>query len=138
MIMSSWRPRSDNEYALFFEDDIQVSPLYFQYTVWCINNVLQQGGEDIIGCSLYTPRLDEISPTDDPQHPPLWDAQSVVGMNNPVFLFQLPCSWGAVYKAKNWLEFVEYYQQRIRSGESIASGIPQELRSNTWGHSWKK
>jgi hypothetical protein len=138
MIMTSWKPRSDDEYALFFEDDIQVSPLYFQYTHWCIHQVLRQGREDIIGCSLYTPRLDEISPTNDPQHPPLWDAQRVVGVNESVFLFQLPCSWGAVYKSKNWMVFMAYYDKRKDSGQSVADGVPEMLRSNSWAHSWKK
>ncbi|KAJ3404667.1 hypothetical protein HDV05_007044, partial [Chytridiales sp. JEL 0842] len=81
MMTAAWIPKSDDELAIFLEDDIELSPLYFDYIKWCIKVFFTPGQKSIdaiVGCSLYTPRLNEISPTSDPQNPPQWLPSNVL------------------------------------------------------------
>ncbi|EPZ35541.1 GDP-fucose protein O-fucosyltransferase domain-containing protein [Rozella allomycis CSF55] len=96
MIMSAWSPASDDEYAIFLEDDIEV------YVFRENADVLSK----MMGISLYTPRWNEIV------HPPLKWIPSDIVQNSTLFMFQIPCSWGAVYFPKVWREFKEYYDWR--------------------------
>jgi hypothetical protein len=127
----------ESDYIMFLEDDISLSPLYFEYSMWCIRVFLQSPPENmaqaLIGCSLYTPRLDEISATDDPQNPPRWTPNASIPPGNKIFYFQLPCSWGTVYRADVWKEFVNF--TRTMNETSIL--VPHS-RSNQWHLSWKK
>jgi hypothetical protein len=123
----------DSKYAIFLEDDVQVSEMFYIYAKQCIN-LLQGNLQNLIGCSLYTPRLDEISHTNDPQHPPLWNFTEKT-LENWVY-YQLPCSWGAVYKDYEWKKFVKYLDYRIHSRKSLPE-IPNS-RSNQWESSWKR
>ncbi|KAJ3293039.1 hypothetical protein HDU79_000755 [Rhizoclosmatium sp. JEL0117] len=137
MMTTAWSTPSPSSFAIFLEDDISLSPLYFTFAEWCASSLLlheNTPSKSIIGCSLYTPRLNEISPTHDPQHPPSW-SPSTLNITTPLFHFQLPCSWGAVYTGKHWTEFTEYIQWR-RTQPSFPA-VP-ESRSNTWNNSWKR
>lgn len=138
-MLTSWHPTHDSEYALFLEDDIEVSALFFEYILWCIRTFFTHPDPHLMGCSLYTPRLDEISPTSDPQHPPRWTPTETLGEDVPVFLFQLPCSWGAVYRGGHWKRFVKYYGMRLE-GEETERAFPPipNARSNMWKKSWKR
>lgn len=55
--------------------------------------------------------------------------------NAPFFFFQLPCSWGALYKASAWKIFLEYYA--LRKMTSVNPDIPGS-KSNLWLKSWKR
>ncbi|KAJ3212177.1 hypothetical protein HDU83_001188 [Entophlyctis luteolus] len=145
MMIHSWMPKTDSSLAIFLEDDVQVSPLYFQYAKWCSKWFIFQASDrtktqpQVAGCSLYTPRLDEISPTPDPQNPPMW-LPPKLEQGAGVFLFQLPCSWGAVYLGKYWRNFTQYALWRISSNSTADSfpPVPGGARSNTWTNSWKR
>ncbi|KAJ3143147.1 hypothetical protein HK100_008266 [Physocladia obscura] len=130
-------------YSIFLEDDVEVSPLFFTYAIWCAKNFLladsSHTSAHIMGCSLYTPRLDEISPTLNPQNPPQWFPENILPPNTPLFMFQLPCSWGAIYSDQEWTRFVKFAEKRISSTtDGIFPLILNEARSNLWTHSWKK
>lgn len=127
---------------MFFEDDIEVAPDYFKYVLLCLRKyVFGSNGrrihtylhDHLIGVSLNTPRFHEtgLNPQD-------WTPQSVVGAT-PQFLFQLPCSWGALYFPWAWNEFLQYYTWR---DETIARANVSETipfsSVNTWVRSWKR
>ncbi|KAI9356986.1 hypothetical protein DFJ73DRAFT_821711, partial [Zopfochytrium polystomum] len=107
MMAQAWNPASDTDVALFLEDDVEVSPLFFKYAYWCARTFLLPTPllPGIIGCSLYTPRVDEINECPDPSSPPLWRPSTVVGPSRRLFLFQLPCSWGGLYAGGPWRRF---------------------------------
>ena len=138
MMLNAWSDDDRATHTLFFEDDISVSPLFFSYAFQCAQLFLTKDAENaqILGCSLYTPRLDEISPTADPQHPPLWNPSLLVGPSTRWVLYQLPCSWGAVYERGKWMEFTRYFEYRLLHLESVPS-VPLS-RSNNWNQSWKR
>lgn len=122
--MNSWTPIGSNQAAFFFEDDIEVSPLFFK---WALDNMSIKN-DQIIGISLYTPKIDEINPNAGE-----WNPHKFI-QNSDRFLFQLPCSWGALYYSSFWISFKEYYEQR----HSLNLMIVPDARSNQWKRSWKK
>ncbi|KXS13682.1 hypothetical protein M427DRAFT_146489 [Gonapodya prolifera JEL478] len=159
-VLGAWTPTTSDtrKFALFLEDDVEVSPLYFQYIVWCISTFfssqLQQVNEFLMGCSLYTPRVDELNTTTDPQHPKPWtpptvlpqsDTSEVHGYDSATFYFQLPCSWGAVWQGSLWARFRQYASQRDRIADTLGLENVEkslrhmpDLRSRTWRNSWKR
>ncbi len=137
MMLNAWDDSGDATHSLFLEDDISVSPLYYLYSLKCINLFLSERRiSNVIGCSLYTPRLDEISWTDDPQHPPLWNPSDSVGEGDLWVYYQLPCSWGAIYEKNEWMKFIAFLRHRIKAQARIPE-IPNS-RSNQWEQSWKR
>ena len=62
----------------------------------------------VVGISLYTPRLDEISADESSRQRP-WPASLHVAA--PAFLMQLPSSWGALYFRAALRRFGAFYEQ---------------------------
>lgn len=89
----------------------------------------------LIGCSLYTPFVNEIGRARNAWSPPRWSSSRVIGYSSDLFYFQLPCSWGAIYHSTYWNRFLEYYQ--VRKDVEEPALIP-ESRTNTWFNSWKR
>ncbi|KAJ3236036.1 hypothetical protein HDU81_011233 [Chytriomyces hyalinus] len=137
MMLRAWAPTKPNSLALFLEDDVSLSPLYFTFTHWCTSHLLSKPSKypSVIGCSLYTPRLNEISSTTDPQHPPAWRPSQFLSHEQRLFLFQLPSSWGAVYTGEHWTGFIGYLEWRLRQDKFPE--VPGS-RSNVWRQSWKR
>ena len=137
-IMQSWNPVSDDEAAVFLEDDIEVSPYYFHYVLWCARHHHLVGHTDdrLVGYSLYTPRADETSLTENPEEVLPWRPSAVLGDETPLFLSQLPSSWGALYVGKHWKQFKRYYSARKEHLSSFPSFL--NLKTNTWEKSWKR
>lgn len=149
-IMESWYPVHDNEVAAFFEDDIEVSPAWFTwvrrgldaYSPLSAQHVVdggvhsRQGGAHhhprLLGLSLFRPIKDELSGRDVRQ--PTTDGSP--------FLLQQPCSWGAVFFARPWRKFREWYDDNRGVSASLVDPDHPDIRpsSNTWdsGSSWKK
>ncbi|KAJ1543113.1 hypothetical protein HK405_009486 [Cladochytrium tenue] len=154
MMLDAWRPVTDSELAIFLEDDVEVSPLFFRYASWCANSFLVPTGtphessppplsSGVIGCSLYTPRVDEISTANrDPALPPAWRPADTLAGKPGMFLFQLPCSWGAVYQGGAWRRFIDYFRRALQrddeDGEGSRGDVVPMSRSNSWRNSWKK
>lgn len=138
--MESWKPQNDDEFGLFLEDDIAVSRSFFEWCIFCIQFLAahrNRYGLDsgLIGCSLYTPFVNEIGRARNAWSPPRWSSSRVIGHSSNLFYFQLPCSWGALYHSAYWNRFLEYYQ--IRKDIEHPALIP-ESRTNTWHSSWKR
>lgn len=137
--MTGWVPSDEEEYAILLEDDVQVAPGFLEWALYCVSFMnmrrLVEGEEHgMMGCSFYTPRVDEIGPAPNAWSPPPWSASSVIGQSH-LFYFQLPCSWGAIYHAKHWTKFLRYFHARhvLESAPEIPAS-----RSNEWFSSWKR
>lgn len=127
-ITNSWIPKSvSSEYSIFLEDDVEVSPYYHTYAVYCVLNYLipTPSNRKIIGCSLYTPRINELY-SSNPENPDSFNSQDLVN-EDPLFLFQMPCSWGSVMTGDSWDRFLKYYQLRklIAEKESIEDELEE-------------
>ncbi len=109
--------------------------MFFEWSLFCLKHLQENSKRGLIGCSFYTPIVNEIGPAPNPWSPPKWNSSSVIGSTNQVFYFQLPCSWGAMYSSKYWAEFLEYYWCRKYLDE-----LPElpDTRSNEWFKSWKR
>lgn len=147
---------------LVLEDDVMVSPAYFQWT----RAVLQQYARhpscrdaDLVGFSLSPLKMQE-------GRKPFrrWDAQEALGVRNNnlhrhlAYLSNVPSSWGAAYFADQWRHFDAFVQERMRPPHYNVSEelllrrvdyseyrmsppvlhIPNDARSNVWPKSWKR
>jgi len=109
--------QAEGRNLLPFEDDIEVSPLYYW---WLVRMVRQYGpldtaeqvrAKNLAGISLYTPRLNEI------QYPQVkWVASKET--RSPAFLLQVPCSWGALFFSTYFEEFLSFFDARPMSKPS--------------------
>ena len=101
-VAGSWYPGDVNEYGALFEDDIEASPYWYiwaKYAVLKYMHGARRPPPSLVGISLYSPRLVEVV------YPrKRWnsnkDLQSM-GLYTP-YLYQLPCSWGAVFFPQHW------------------------------------
>jgi hypothetical protein len=147
-------------HVLPIEDDNEVSPLFY----WWLRRAADAYGpfdspegarrfRHLAGVSLYSPRHNEI------KYPMQWwwPRSSSAAGQSPAYLFQLPCSWGALFFRAHWRRFGQFYRVRTRapffnfSHEALQRGqheqrevlgdpalaIP-ESRASTWPRSWKR
>lgn len=128
LIINSWNPKSNNEFAFFFEDDIEVHKNYFQFSLKILKEL--NSFEGIVGISLNTPKFDQINLLTG-----IWDPSKIMEEGEKLFLFQLPNSWGALYFPSAWSRFQNFYKNRIKSSKNIF--LPKS-NSNYWTKSWKK
>lgn len=146
-VVESWYPVDDDEYGLFLEDDIELSPLFY---VWSKLSLLtyrygEKRNPHLFGISLYTPRIQEMSFPRERINP--FEATSPEGTP---FLFQTPCSWGAIYFPEHWKQFHNYLAGRLIWINDVQRNVTvptpggirdifvPNSRSNFWQHSWKK
>lgn len=143
--MSSWLATDDREFAFFFEDDIEVSPHYFDFSLISLHRLVLPKGrrsppgtsvwvDRLVGISLNTPRYNEII------YPPVrWTPPEAISADETLFLFGLPCSWGALYFPWKWREFLTYYYWRSSQppGDVLDDAIPDSA-TRLWRRSWKK
>lgn len=146
-ILESWYPPSsmasplehDNEVCLLLEDDIEVSPFWFDWAAAAVERYYFQPRESdpalarsVLGISLYRPIHDEQS-----------HRTCIVDDNhNEPFLLQQPCSWGAIYFPEPWRAFRDWYDGFDASGEEpvVITERGEEPDANSWAKSssWKK
>ena len=77
-----------------------------------------QRSRGVVGISLYTPRLDEISVV---PHQRRWPASLHVAA--PAYLMQLPSSWGALYFSSALRRFEAFYRQVSMQRSTQATGM---------------
>jgi hypothetical protein len=133
-IIEAWYPLDDSpeEVVAFFEDDIEVSEYWYEWVrTALVKYAPQRNGtksKQFLGISLYRPIHDELTGHKMKMH-----------MEHPTtpFMFQQPCSWGAVYFGSAWKQFRNYYT-RTRHENPVVESI--DISSNTWDSksSWKK
>ncbi len=141
-VSEAWFPASDHEYGLLLEDDIELSP----YSIIWIEKILLKvlsspitsKSARIIGISLFQPTVTETNKNELTRRKPFLIrniTNELVGDQDMPFLFQTPCSWGAIYFPNAWCAFLKYLQQRLTAKNDVT--IPDSY-TNTWQGSWKK
>ena len=137
-VVEAWTPTSDDEFAVLLEDDVSVSPQWYD---WAKRAVLTYNygprsarlSGQLYGVSLYTPRLLELQ-----QPRRRFDAHTELAQRPPAcpFLFPVPCSWGSVYFPRHWRQFQDYMARVLLKVEPPYT-VPGSA-SNGWAASWKK
>lgn len=111
--------------VIVLEDDLYVSPCYYQYALSAARYYRESPG--ISGIALYSPRFNECArlpfyPLDD---------------GTDVFFMQAACSWGQLWLKRQWEEFATWYAEN--AGRALANdpALPCEIQQ--WpDSSWKK
>ena len=162
-VVDSWYPSSNHSYGLLLEDDIEVSPFYYVYLKLLLMRHVYADAADggngghmlpsVLGISLYTPRLVEL--TMPRRHIDLFQvlgpsseravaaaAAAAIptgdgGGRGHLFLQQLPCSWGQLFFPAHWREFHSYMRRRVHEGAAEVQ-IPHSACCPGWSTSWKK
>ncbi|GAA98239.1 glycosyltransferase family 64 protein [Mixia osmundae IAM 14324] len=128
-VLTSWRPTSNNEYAIMIEDDIEVSPYFLQYAqkmILAYAHSQDRGDHRLFGISLYNLRYNEATESFLPDTRP-----------KGVFAFQCPVSWGAIFFPEPWRRFLTYERDISKRG---IDPIAPDMLTNRWPYqaSWKK
>ncbi|CAG8447526.1 1034_t:CDS:2 [Funneliformis caledonium] len=143
-VVESYYPKDDHDYTVLLEDDVELSPYFYTWTKYGI--LKYRYGPDRVhssrmyGISYYGSKINELYP---PGRRPFDPAIFLEGTNFPFrtpYLWQVPCSWGAVYFPEVWREFHDYFPARLQdlSGLNLQNITVPETRSNRWKKSWKK
>lgn len=127
-IVNSWNPISNDQYAFFFEDDIEVNSRFFLFIEKILKDTYCR--KELVGISLNTPNYDEVNIEGS-----IWQPEIILKKKENLFLFQQPSSWGALYFPVSWRNFLKYY--RIRKTLSLNEIVPC-TKINRWIFSWKK
>lgn len=108
--------------VIILEDDLLVSPFFYDYTVQALD--YYDNSEQVGGISLYSQPREEICQL--PFIPVTDDAD--------IYFMQFPSSWGQAWTKKQWEKFKEWYENKPDIS-NIA--IPDKILS--WPEtSWKK
>ncbi|KAI8112037.1 hypothetical protein M9435_004532 [Picochlorum sp. BPE23] len=125
-VLSSWVPQSAKEYAIYLEDDIEVSPLFLYLSCIYIKK-MHPLPPDIMGVSLFNDRVNQLT------------GETVRVPDSVTFrLYQQAQSWGAIMSPKQWLGFIHF---TARLGDEFDPNITEiGYGSNNWDKhsSWKK
>ncbi|KAI8112062.1 hypothetical protein M9434_003386 [Picochlorum sp. BPE23] len=125
-VLSSWVPQSAKEYAVFLEDDIEVSPLFLYLSSMYITK-MHPLPPYVMGVSLFNDRVNQLT------------GKVVRVLDSVSFrLYQQAQSWGAIMSAKQWLGFLDF---TATLGNEFDPNITEiAYGSNNWDKhsSWKK
>ena len=137
------------------EDDVELSPLWYWWLLRAAAaygplHALPKSAAPLAGISLYTPRLNEIAYPQKSWRPDGFEREKA-------FLLQVPCSWGSLFLAPVWRDFLAFYATRAAppfydpsaEARQRGAGAAREplgdgalllpaSRSNTWARSWKR
>jgi hypothetical protein len=138
-ILESWFPTHAHDYVMLAEDDIEVSPYWYSWVLKTMKEYryasidpetkkVVHSNPQIIGISLYTPRECEMAI-------PRFQMYPDQVFTQPVYLHQIPCSWGAVYFPEHWIYFRQYVYHRLDLNKNVY--IPN-CECNGWTASWVK
>jgi len=128
-ILESWMTPSQNEFGIFLEDDVEVSPYFLLYLQQSIQRYYYSEksapSTSLVGVSLYNMKWDEVH-----EH-----AFTAPKDNQTAFLLGLPQSWGAAYHGPKWLEFLDWYTMNADTDPFLPDSL-----TNRWPamKSWKK
>lgn len=117
--LSAWRPSSPEERAIIFEDDIEVSPLWYKWLKGAFEKYGERG--DIAGISLQRQTL---VPSKQEQ------GKASIGDNGgKPFLYKLVGSIGYAPVASKWMDFLDFAECALKSDMSVAT---PELITSDW------
>ena len=106
------------------EDDLIVSPAFYQYAKQCVN--MYSDCEDVAGISLYSHKRNVFAKYPFIPEPGIYDA----------YFQQMAQSWGQVWMKNQWTAFLDWYEKN-KEGFELTSNLPVQLGS--WGdNSWLK
>ena len=107
--------------VIILEDDVFVSPYFYNYSIECIN---KYDSEDrVSGISLYRPCMDCDLPID------------YVVDGNDTFAYQNVESWGECWTERMWKQFREWYND---TPDHNFSNIDMPERMKNWEKAWSK
>ena len=129
-ILHAWQPSTLDEFAVFLEDDVEVSAEFARWVrvavqsyYYAVDGLLRDS--PLVGVSLYAPVWSERV-----------DQPFAVDPTFPVYGMQAPSSWGAVYFPAQWSDFRQWQRLHAHSDPLVPGlgGI------NGWNstRSWKK
>ncbi|KAI9033094.1 hypothetical protein DFJ74DRAFT_593417, partial [Hyaloraphidium curvatum] len=127
-VAEAWAPRSDDDFAVLLEDDVEVSPSFF---AWAVAALMQYyylapiplSESRVAAIALYAPRHSEAAGA--PFAPP----------PGPAYAMQVPCSWGALFLPRAWRRFRTFFE-----AHSAHDPLVPHLSVSAWApqRSWKK
>lgn len=126
-VLEGWNPiQRRHEYAIFLEDDVEVSPLFLYLSSKYVAS-LHPFPKHVIGISLFNDRVSQQT-----------GERIVVPTGCAFRLYKQAQSWGAIYSALHWSEFLGYVDTIGLEFDPIIS--EEQYMSNKWSHesSWKK
>lgn len=151
----------NNTLILVFEDDIQISSVYFQWLLKMIDRYAPNRScrnADLVGFSLSPIVFQEIYYPFTP-----WDPDMEIQKNeypllnttrHSAYLSTLPSSWGAAYWSDHWNRFDDFVKERTKpshyniTAEQATIIVPADLTPsyfhipnaapNRWTKSWKR
>ena len=108
---------------IVLEDDIYVSPSFYQFAKCCVEKYYYD--DSIAGISLYSFRSNYHN----------WLPFDALRSDSDVYLMQNAQSWGQVWMPRQWKAFMEWY--RINSDDfPVLPHLPKSICS--WKRSWLK
>lgn len=144
--MTAWTTPYKDNIMVALEDDIEVSPLYFQWLLKVLDEyaLWKDSPRDprLLGLCMTPIRSDEVS-KNKTEEKRKWSPSKNVPTENNVYLHGIPCSWGAVYFGDRWNEFQSFYRLRkfllfnASRPEDPQILVPNSL-TNYWRQSWKR
>jgi hypothetical protein len=127
--VNSWKPKSDSEVIAIFEDDIEVSPLWYRWAKKSIETYYYDSDQ-------YDPRLFGISLQ--LQHTILGEnVYHSYGQGTPadflpenaiLYKYQLIGTWGSIFFPRQWNEFLSWFEEK----KSDYLPCVPNLLSNEW------
>jgi len=111
----------DYDAVIILEDDLLVSPSFFDYASAAYE--FYKDNDIIAGISLYSYRMSENLHEFNP-----------LTYGYDTYFIQWTSSWGQLWTKRQWATFKEWYNKK---GEDITA-IPIPDFVKTWTHSWKK
>ena len=125
-IIEIFPAETDSDFALFVEDDIELSPWALIFAADAISKLLPTSrtkNMEIASLSLYHSQYNDVMM----QQFPISECTS--------YLLQQPVSWGAIFFPWHWRQFLEFY-----NAFGNQDPVVPLLYSNHWPnvHSWKK
>jgi len=143
-VVESWYPSNANEYAIFLEENIEVSPYFYIWAKFSILKYRYKQDQDenkmMFGVSLYSPSSTELQLEGRQPFAPNEMMDPTLYAPNSPYLLQIPCSWGAVYFPEHWQEFHDYITTRLldQNGKNLQDIQVPGSQSNNWEQSWKR
>lgn len=139
------RAAGNNTLLVALEDDVIVSPSYFQWLLTVIDHYSRNPlcrDSRLVGFSLSPVVFQEMF------YPyQSWNVQDAMGdLEHGAYLSAVPSSWGAAYWSDQWQEFDKFVRIRMRPPFYNLSlevspanlNIPDGASSNSWPKSWKR
>eukprot|EP00049_Salpingoeca_infusionum_P003135 m.63900 g.63900 ORF g.63900 m.63900 type:complete len:837 (-) comp11978_c0_seq4:392-2902(-) len=123
-MLEAWSPTDECEFAMFLEDDIEVSEMLLVYSQEFIRQygraTNQTRFDKVLGYKMYNQKWDEVNQRFEPQ----------VNNRNQPFLIQEPCSWGTVFAPGVYMEYLRWFVKNSARDDPI---VP-----HAWSNTWSK